>query len=302
LRRVARRVGVTAGCKIIAVAVDDIDWHTRDLLRAFSKLGAYAATVRLSACIFDSTAANGLIIPGFPALPDAMLVRAIEPGSFEQVTRRLGILHALRELGVVMMNDARAIERCVDKSTTTFLIARAGLPTPPSWTVDNIEAARSLAERELGKGALVLKPLFGSQGRGLRLITGPEDLPEPEAVSGVYYLQRFLRFPAEIFLDHRLFVCDGKVIGAMTRRANAWITNITRGGTPEPLVPTGRMIELALAAAAAVGTTYAGVDLLPDETGLSVLEVNSMPGWRGLQEVTEASISEQIAAALCSRL
>lgn len=286
----------------IALAVDEIDWHTRDLLRAFSQRGAYAAAVRLSACTFDSTAPNGLLIPGFPTLPDAMLVRAIEPGSFEQVTRRLGILHALRELGVVVMNDARAIERCVDKSTTTFLIARAGLPTPPSWTVDNIETARSFAARELDRGPLVLKPLFGSQGRGLQLITRPDDLPEPETVSGVYYLQRFLRSPANIFLDHRLFVCDGKVIGAMTRRASAWITNITRGGTPEQLLPTPHMIELALAAAAAVGATYAGVDLLPDQTGLSVLEVNSMPGWRGLQKVTEASISEQIAAALCCRI
>ena len=286
----------------VAVAVDEIDWHTRDLLRAFSERGVHAAAVRLSACTFDSTTPTGLVVPGFGALPDAMLVRAIEPGSFEQVTRRLGILHALRELGVMVMNDARAIERCVDKSTTTFLIARAGLPTPPSWTVDNIEAARSIAARELGNGALVLKPLFGSQGRGLRLIKREEDLPEAEAVGGVYYLQRFLRSPAKPFLDHRLFVCDGKVIGAMTRRANAWVTNITRGGIPEPLIPTDRMIELALAAAAVVGAAYAGVDLLPDEDGLSVLEVNSMPGWHGLQAVTAMSISAKIAMALCNRI
>jgi tetrahydromethanopterin:alpha-L-glutamate ligase len=286
----------------IAVAVDDIDWHTRELLRAFAEQGAHAAAVRLSACMFDSTAAEGLVIHGFPELPDAMLVRAIEPGSFEQVTRRLGILHALRELGVLVMNDARAIERCVDKSTTTFFIARAGLPTPPSWTVDSIEAARSLAERELCHGALVLKPLFGSQGRGLHLIKAEADLPAPETLGGVYYLQRFVPPAAEPFLDHRLFVCDGQVIGAMTRRAEAWITNVNRGGTPEALTPTDPMVELALAAAEAVGAAYAGVDLLPDDGGFLVLEVNSMPGWHGLQSVTPTSIADALAASVCSKL
>ena len=64
-------------------------------------------------------------------------------GSFEQVTLYLGVLHALRELGVTVWNDARAIERCVDKSTTTFFLQRAGIPTPWTWTgVNRDEAAR----------------------------------------------------------------------------------------------------------------------------------------------------------------
>ena len=72
-----------------------------------------------------------------------MFVRAIAGGSFEEVTRRLGVLHALRELGVPVWNDARAIERCVDKSMTSFLLARAGLPTPPTWAVEGADAARA---------------------------------------------------------------------------------------------------------------------------------------------------------------
>ena len=52
------------------------------------------------------------------------LVRSIPAGSFEQVTLRLGLLHALAALGVAVVNDARGIERCVDKSMTSFLLAQ----------------------------------------------------------------------------------------------------------------------------------------------------------------------------------
>lgn len=70
-------------------------------------------------------------IPGFDGgLPDGVFVRAISAGTLEQITFRLGILHALRESGVRVWNDARAIERCVDKSMTTFLLDKAGVPTP----------------------------------------------------------------------------------------------------------------------------------------------------------------------------
>ena len=124
-------------------------------------------------------------------MPDAVHVRTLSAGSFEAVTKRLGVLHALAKLGVVVWNDARAIERCVDKSMTSFLLARAGVPTPPTWTMESAEAARALVEREAPRGPLVLKPLFGAQGKGLRLIRRPEDLPAPEDVAGVYYLQRF---------------------------------------------------------------------------------------------------------------
>ena len=79
-------------------------------------------------------------------------MRAVAAGSFEEVTRRLGVLHALRELGVPVWNDARAIERCVDKSTTSFLLAHAGVPTPPTWAVEGLARARALVAAQAGRG------------------------------------------------------------------------------------------------------------------------------------------------------
>lgn len=288
----------------VALLTEGVDWHSRALLAAFAAAGAEAVLLRLGDCAFATTAPHGLVLPGFAeALPDAVLVRVVGDGSFEEVTRRLGVLHALDALSVAVWNPAPAIERCVDKSMTSFLLATAGLPTPPTWTVEGLAAAQALVAREAAAGVLVLKPLFGSQGRGLRLLAGPDDLPPTEEVRGVYYLQRYVPADGPGFCDHRLLVCDGEVIGAMTRRARHWITNVRQGGQPEPFAPDAATTELAVAAASCVGARYAGVDILHDADGQAlVLEVNSMPAWQGLQRVTETNIAGRLADAVLARL
>jgi RimK family alpha-L-glutamate ligase len=216
---------------------------------------------------------------------------------------RLGVLHALREIGVTVWNDARAIERCVDKSMTSFLLARAGIPTPPTWTTESPEAARAIVRREAPQGPLVLKPLFGSQGRGLRLIHEASELPEPAAVAGAYYLQRFVGVDRDGFRDFRLLVSQGRLIAAMARHAPTWITNVKRGGKPVAALVDAEMKDLAIAAAAAVGTAFAGVDVIYGADGRpSVLEVNSMPAWAGVQKVTQPNIAAALAADLVELL
>jgi RimK family alpha-L-glutamate ligase len=232
-----------------------------------------------------------------------MVVRSMSGGSFEAVTLRLGILHAAHDLGVMVWNDARAIERCVDKSMTSFLLARAGIATPPTWVVESRQAAAAIVACEVAPGPLVLKPLFGSQGRGLRLIRTPEDLPEPSAVSGVYYLQRFVGVERDGFRDFRLLVSRGRVVAAMGRHSSGWITNVKRGARPVAVVANEEMRELALRAAAAVGAAFAGVDVLYGADGRpTVLEVNSMPAWSGLQKVTPFNIAAALAGDIVAAM
>jgi RimK family alpha-L-glutamate ligase len=226
-------------------------------------------------------------------------------GTFEAVTLRLGVLHALSELGVTVWNDARAIERCVDKSMTSFLLSRAGIATPATWALESYEHARAIVEREAAEGPLVLKPLFGSQGRGLMLIREPQDLPPIEQTAGrVFYLQRFIGAERrEGYHDFRLLVVQGRVIAAMRRHSSHWITNIKRGARPVAAAVNDEMKTLALRAAAAVGANFVGVDIVygPDERPV-VLEVNSMPAWSGLQKVTSISIASVFADALAAEL
>ena len=288
----------------VLLVSDQRDWHARQMEAAFTAAGARVERIDLADCGFDTSSPSGLSLPVLGSrLPDAVHVRTLSAGSFEAVTKRLGVLHALTKLGVTVWNDARAIERCVDKSMTSFLLGRAGVPTPPTWTTESAEAARALVEREAPRGPLVLKPLFGAQGKGLRLIRLPEDLPGPEEMAGVYYLQQFQSNATQDFADYRLFVLRGRVIAAMMRRAATWITNVKQGGEPLAVAPDPKMERLAIAAAEAVGAEIAGVDVLVTAHGApTVLEVNSMPAWSGLQKVSKRNIAEAIASALVHEL
>jgi tetrahydromethanopterin:alpha-L-glutamate ligase len=116
-------------------------------------------------------------------------------------------------------------------------------------------------------------------------------------VAGVYYLQRFVAVERDGFRDFRLIVSQGRVIAAMVRHSAAWITNLKQGGRPIAAVADAEMKALAVGAAAAVGADFAGVDILHGADGrATVLEVNSMPAWSGLQKVTTANIASIIAA------
>jgi RimK family alpha-L-glutamate ligase len=293
-----------AGPPTVALMGDRLDWHARKLMSALRARGAVPIPARLTDCRFDTRRPAGLVVAECgDRLPDAVLVRSMAGGSFEAVTLRLGILHALAEMGVVVWNNAKAIERCVDKSTTSFLLARAGIPTPATWAMESLAAAREIVQAETAHGPLVLKPLFGSQGRGLRLIGGADDLPPPgEVAGGVYYLQRYVAIESDGFRDFRLLVSNGRVVAAMMRHAAHWITNVKRGGRPVAVVPDGAMKELALRAAAAVGAAFAGVDILYGTEGPTVLEVNSMPAWSGLQKVASVDIAAVLAGDLLAAL
>lgn len=280
--------------------------QSRSLAAALNARGAMARTVSLAEIAFDTNSPSGLAIPGFGgALPDAVLVRSISAGSFEAVTRRLGVLHALGGLGVPVWNPAAAVERCVDKSTTTFVLQKAGVPTPPTFAVEGLAAAQAIAARELPKARLVLKPLFGAQGRGIRLIDAVADLPPEEEIDGVYYLQHYVERQGPPFRDFRVFVCAGKALAMMSRRGASWITNVNQGGVPEQVNHRDEALleGLAVAAAKAVGACFAGVDVIKAGDGTAlVLEVNSMPAWSGLQTVVETNIAGAVADALLAFL
>lgn len=298
------RLALVAARPRVVVFAEARDGHAGRLLRALRARGAEARRVSLSDCLFDTTQRAGMVVPGFARrLPDAALVRTIPDGGFEAVTRRLGVLHGLRECGVPVWNDARAIERCVDKSTTSFLLARAGIPTPPTWTVESLGDAMEIFRRESVRGPLVYKPLFGSQGRGVRLVREEADLPGPEEARGVWYLQRFVGEDRDGYHDHRVFVVAGRAIVAMTRHHRDWVTNVKRGGEPRAADLDPPLARLAERAAAAVGARYCGVDLIrPSSAEPLVIEVNSMPAWSGLQKVTRIDVADGIASGLLAEL
>ncbi len=280
---------------VIFVEEDGGDWHARRLQLALERLGATVITTSLKRCAFDTDLPSGIEIPGLDGkLPEGAFVRAISKGSLEEITVRLGLLHALGASGVRVWNEARVIERCVDKSTATFLFQRAGLPVPRTRVAEGRAGAIAYAK---GRTPLVLKPLFGSQGNGIRRVDEACEMPAEEDVRGVYYLQRYLRAAdADEFSDWRVLVSAGRIIGAMARQGPNWVTNVHQGARPEAVDLDAEARHLALAAVSAVGADYAGVDLIRDDDGhLMVLEINSNPAWKGLQSICKKDIATALA-------
>lgn len=291
----------------IVIFTEKADWHSHGLARAIEREGLRPLIRSMTECGFDlATGRPSLMIPGLEGrLPAAIFVRLIPAGTTEQITARLGFLHAARAMGVAVVNDARAIEVCVDKSMTTAMLAMTGLPTPRTMTAERLTDAER-ARAAIG-GDVVLKPLFGAQGKGLMRLKPDDALPAPEEVGGLYYLQEFVPSRGSAAAggahDWRVFVLGGRSIGAMIRRSDGWVTNIFQGAQGEAAPVDGEAAALAVRAAAAVGADYAGVDLIEAEDGrFLILEVNSMPAWKGLTAATGIDVAAALARDLAGRL
>ena len=225
---------------------------------------------------------------------DAVLVRTMPPGSLEQVVFRMDALGQLERSGVVVLNPPRAIEAAVDKYLATAKLQAAGLRTPRTMVCQSVDEAME-GFRRLG-GDVVVKPLFGSEGRGIARV---EDeaialrvFKTLEQLDAVIYLQEFL--PHQGF-DIRLLVIGDRVLAMRRLNSNDWRTNVSLGATTEPIEPDNTLVDLARSAAAAVVAPFSGVDILPDRGGqLYVLEVNAVPGWKALARTLQADVAAMV--------
>jgi ribosomal protein S6--L-glutamate ligase len=224
------------------------------------------------------------------------------PGSLEQVVFRMDVLHRLQGRGIRVLNPPAAIETCVDKYLASARLEAAGLRVPPTIVCQHADAALE-AFTALG-GDVVVKPLFGSEGRGMVRVSDPDlawrTFRTLERTQSVLYLQQFIAHPG---WDLRVFILGKRVIAAMRRYANGgWRTNVAQGGKGVPVQLTAEEEQLALAAARAVGAPLAGVDLLPGPSGeWFVIEVNAVPGWRALAPVTGVDVAAELVHFLLDR-
>jgi ribosomal protein S6--L-glutamate ligase len=274
----------------IAILSGGTGWHVQDLLRAAGELGHRAEAVdfrRLAAGV----EAEPEPLAGF----DAAIVRTIPAGSLEQVVFRMDVLHAAAARGVRVVNPPRAVETCVDKYLTNVRLAAAGLPTPPTHVSQRADDAFAAFGR-LG-GDVVVKPVFGAEGRGMQRVSDRElawrTFRVLEQTGQLIYQQRFVKHPG---YDLRAFVVGGAVRAAMRRSAgNDWRTNVAQGGTAGPAELSDAVVSLALRAADAVGCPVAGVDLLPGPDGeLYVIEVNAVPGWKALAPTCGVDVATEV--------
>jgi len=273
-------------------------WHIECLQRALLKEGAASDHFPITRLVGTMGSQSLGSVEGRRLEEyDALIVRGIPAGSLEQILFRMDILRRLEECGVTVMNPPSAIERTVDKYSTSSILAEYGLPTPRTVVVERFEEAME-AFRELRD--IVVKPLFGAGGKGMVRVSDEEAASRTfralEFGRYVMYLQEYI--PHE---DHdiRVFVVGGRVVASMLRRSEDWRHNVSRGARPEPYALDGEAARLSVEACRALGAEYAGVDLLRSRDGsYSLVEVNSIPGWSGLQQTTDVDIAEAIAKHL----
>lgn len=223
---------------------------------------------------------------------DALIVRTMPPGSLERIVTRMDLLCGLQEAGVRIINSPKAIECAVDKWLTTQKLVQSGIPVPDTAVCEESDAAIELYS-QLG-GDVVVKPLFGSEGRGIIRVDSPDlawrVFRSLERIGAVMYLQRFI---PNTDGDYRILLLDGRVIGAVKRTAAAsdFRTNAAQSGVCTPWTPGEEETRLALRAAAATDCVFCGIDLIYDQNGQAqVLEVNAVPGWKALQTVSQRCV------------
>jgi RimK family alpha-L-glutamate ligase len=232
---------------------------------------------------------------------DALIIRPIGRGSLEEIVFRMDILHRLERLGLYVINPPEAIEHCVDKYAILAILEDNGIPVPRTAITENVGEALK-AFHELG-GDIIVKPIFGSRGIGSTRVTNPEVAATIfKAITfyhSVIYLQEFVPHG---FSDIRAFVIGNRVVAAMKRVANTWKTNYSQGAKPVSTKLDATLEKMAVKSASLVECKIAGVDILESSRGPLFVEVNSQPGWKGLQSVTTINIADEIVSFILSEL
>lgn len=229
---------------------------------------------------------------------DAVLERSIS------YTSGLYALRLLNSFGVPTVNTAAVAEVCGDKLTTSAMLAKAGVPQPRNVVAFTPEAA--LEAIEAFGYPVVLKPVVGSWGRLLAKVNdrdAAEAVLEHKSTLGsvqhsVFYIQEFIEKPGR---DIRAIVIGERVLTAMYRKSEHWITNTARGGEGELCPITPEIEEMCLKAAAAVGGGVLAVDLIEHtERGYLVNEINHTMEFHTMQPVSGIDIAGEIVEYVVS--
>ncbi len=285
----------------VGILADRRGWHVEALAKALARRGSEADFLPITR-LLARVPGHPLVSIGSQTLEgyDALLVRTIPEGSLEQIIFRMDVLHRLEAAGVRIMNRPAALERTVDKYYTSSVLARGGLPTPRTVVAEGFDEAME-AFREFGD--VIVKPLFGAGGRGMVRISDAEiayrTFRALTLTRSIFYIQEFVPHGDH---DLRGVVVGDRVVAAIRRRSAGWRHNVSQGARPEACELSEEAISLCLGASRLLGTDYAGIDLLDTGDGFTVVEVNSIPGWSGLQKTTEIDIAGEIADHLLTQL
>lgn len=283
----------------LAILASETSWYYRQLSRA-----AVARGMHVSRIGFPSLASH--LSPGNLKNPDIeneigwtpefdiAIVRTMPVGSLEQVIFRMDVLRNWINRGIKVVNSPQCLETSIDKLLTLESFRVHQVPFPETFACQTAE--QGMEAFEACQREVVVKPIFGGEGRGIMRICEPElayrVFKSLEATRSVIYCQRFVK---DLTRDIRILFVGDQAFAVLRSNANSWMSNASQGGTGTAYEPSAEELELGWRAAKSVEGTIVGVDLIRDAEGqLMVLEVNAVPGWQMLQRVTGHDIAEEI--------
>ncbi len=209
----------------------------------------------------------------------------------------LAVVKQFETLDTFLVNSSAAIADSRDKMRCLQILSGAGLKVPVSVLTRSPRGIRS-AVASVGGLPVVLKVLQGTQGVGVMLVNSPISLGSVmDTLRGLgqdVIIQQFIAEGAG--RDYRAFVIGNKVVAAMRRTApeGDFRSNIHRGGSGSLVTLPKDFSIAAIRAARKLGLRVAGVDLMDSNSGPLIIEVNSSPGFEGIERATGLNIASQI--------
>ncbi len=213
-----------------------------------------------------------------------LLLKKLGPEYSPGLLDRLEMLRFLEGRGVRMFSRPGAVMGLLDRLSCTTTLALGGVPMPPTTVTEDIDGAQEAVERY---GEAILKPLFSTKARGMRLLKpGPElrrQLEEYRAAQGFFYIQKTIAL-GERDLGIVFLGGDYLTTYARCRKPGAWNTTTEAGGKYAPFDPPQEIINLAWRAQNLFRLDFTCVDVALTDDGPQVFEVSAFGGFRGIQE------------------
>jgi ribosomal protein S6--L-glutamate ligase len=206
----------------------------------------------------------------------------------------LSVVNQFDLMGVSVLNAAIPIARSRDKLRALQLLSRFGIDIPRTVMCRYREEVPQAVEL-VGGLPCIIKLIQGTQGVGVMIANTEAE------VRGM--LDTLWTLGQEILLqelvaesrgrDVRALVVGDRVVAAMRRtaRAGEFRSNIHRGGVAEAVALDREFAEAAVKAARVMGLEVAGVDMLEARTGPKIMEVNSSPGFEGIEAVSGVDVA-----------
>jgi len=209
----------------------------------------------------------------------------------------LAVVRQFEQMDVYTPTPSNGIANSRDKLRAIQILSRHDVAIPATTFVRDRNDVLPAIER-VGGAPVVIKLLEGTQGIGV--ILAP-DTRVAEAVIETLQSTRqnvlIQRFVAESRgRDVRALVVGDRVVAAMRRvaKGDEFRSNVHRGGTVEPIDLDEAYRETAVRAAQIMGLRVAGVDMLEGDDGPVIMEVNSSPGFEGIERATDLDIAGSI--------